>query len=160
MENGVIKTTIVAKSLAMNTNAEAAFFRLFSTIRALLIDSGLPKTHWGAAALFAAYLLNRTSRASGQPTVYERLDGRSANLKHLRVFGCLASALKPRSDRTSKIHDVAFTGFYMGPSRYQRGALIWVPGQGRYVVARTVHFNERVLYRDHAFQHPWRDENH
>ena len=149
MENGAIKTTIVAKSPSMNTNAEAAFFRIFSTIRALLIDSGLPKAHWGAAALFAAYLLNRTPRANGQPTVYERLDGRSANLKHLRVFGCVASALKPRSDRTSKIHDVAVTGFYMGPSRYQRGAIIWVPGKGRYIVARTVHFNEKVLYRDH-----------
>ena len=149
MENGALKTTIVAKSPAMNTNAEAAFFRIFSTIRALLIDSGLPKSHWGAAAQFAAYILNRTSRANGQPTVYERLDGRSANLKHIRIFGCLASALKPRFDRTSKIHDVAVTGFYVGPSRYQRGALIWVPGQGRYVVARTVHFNERVLYRDH-----------
>ena len=52
-DNGALKTTIVAKSPAMNTNAEASFFRVFSTIRALLIDSGLPKEHWGAAAQLA-----------------------------------------------------------------------------------------------------------
>ena len=153
MENGALKTTIVAKSPAMNTNAEAAFFRLFGTIRALLLDSGLPKEHWGAAALFAAYLSNRTTRAHGKLTVYEQLDGRSANLGHLRIFGCIASALKPRMDRTSKIHDVAETGFYVGPSRYQRGSMLWVPGRQKYIVARTVHFNERILYRDH-FQVP------
>ena len=133
----------------MNSNAEASFFRIFSTIRALLIDSGLPKEHWGAAAQLAAYLSNRTTRASGKATAYELLNGRPPNLQHLRVFGCLASALKPRVDRTSKIHDVAETGFYVGPSRYQRGSLLWIPGRRQYIVARTVQFNERVLYAHH-----------
>ena len=148
-DNGALKTTIVAKSPAMNTNAEASFFRVFSTIRALLIDSGLPTEHWGAAAQLAAYLSNRTTRTSGKATAYELLNGRPPNLQHLRVFGCLASALKPRVDRTSKIHDVAETGFYVGPSRYQRGSLLWIPGRRQYIVARTVQFNERVLYAHH-----------
>ena len=44
--------------------------------------------------------------------------------------------------------------FYVGPSRYQRGSMLWVPGRQKYIVARTVQFNERVLYHDH-FQVHW-----
>ena len=154
MENGALKTTIVAKSPAMNGVAEAAFYRIFSMIRALLIDSGLPKEHWGATALFSAYILNRVPRTHGGDTVYELLNDRPADLRHVRIFGCLASALLPRNDRTSKIHDVADTGFYVGPARYQRGHLIWIPGKDKYIVARTVRFNEKVTYFDHLKLRP------
>ena len=153
LENGARKSTIVPKSPNMNPIAEGTFWRLFSLVRAMLKDSGMPNTHWARAIYQAAYILNRMPSAKTNKSPYETLQGRKPQMNHIKIFGCLAYGLKPKHDRTSKLDDIADIGYHVGVARYQRGWVLFIPDkkdptQGKYKVYRTVHFNEGVLYRD------------
>ena len=153
-ENGARKTTIVAKTPNLNPHAEGAMYRIFCMVRSMLVDSGLPKEHWGAAALHAAYILNRTPRRNrpGRPhdhrSPYEMLQKRPPNLSNLKIFGCLAHGMIAKKDRSSKIAEVAITGFYYGHSRTQRGFRLWCPTNDRIVTVHTAHFDEHTMYKD------------
>ena len=91
-ESGARKSTIVPLTPNQNPIAEATFWRLFSTARALLKESGLPHEHWAAAVQHATYILNRTPklRDGVWMSPYERLTGRKPNLSYIRIFGCKA----------------------------------------------------------------------
>ena len=153
LENGARKSTIVPKSPNMNPIAEGTFWRLFSVVRAMLKDSGLPNSHWARAIYQAAYVLNRMPNSKTDLSPYEALQGRKPEMRHIKIFGCLAYGLKPKHDRSSKLDDVADIGYHVGVARYQRGWVLFIPDKndpirGKYKVYRTVHFNESVLYRD------------
>ena len=154
MENGARKTTIVAKTPNLNPYAEGAMYRIFSMVRSMLVDSGLPPQHWGAAALHAVYVLNRTPRRSrpGRPddhrSPYEMLQGRPPNLSSLKIFGCLAHGMIAKKDRTSKIAEVAISGFYYGHSRTKRGYRLFIPSSGKIITVHTAHFDEHTMYKD------------
>jgi len=153
LENGARKSTIVPKSPNMNPIAEGTFWRLFSLVRAMLKDSGMPNIHWARAIYQASYILNRIPSAKTGKSPYETLQGRQPQMNHIKIFGCLAYGLKPKHDRTSKLDDIADIGYHVGVARYQRGWVLFIPDrkdptQGKYKVYRTVHFNEGVLYRD------------
>ena len=154
IENGARKTTIVAKTPNLNPHAEGAMWRIFSMVRSMLTDSGMPKEHWGAAAIHAAYILNRTPRKNrpGRPgdhrSPYEMLQDRPPNLSSLKIFGCLAHGMVAKKDRSSKLAEVAVTGFYYGHSRTKRGFRILVPSTGKIIVAHTAKFDEHTMYKD------------
>ena len=60
-----------------NGLAERHIQTLNNRIAAMIIGSGLPKAYWGEAALYAAYILNRTPRDSlDGKTPYEILTGK------------------------------------------------------------------------------------
>ena len=154
MENGARKTTIVAKTPNLNPYAEGAMYRIFGMVRSMLADSGLPPEHWGAAALHAVYILNRTPRRSrpGRPndhrSPYEMLQGRPPNLSSLKIFGCLAHGMIAKKDRTSKIAEVAISGFYYGHSHSKRGYRLLIPSSGKIITVHTAHFDEHTMYKD------------
>ena len=117
----------------------------------MLEHSGLPHNLWSYAYLFACYVLNRTPRVGrGNETVtsYELLNKRKPNLAHVKIFGCVAHAVKDKTERGSKLNSVSVTGIHLGPARYQRGWILWIPGENRFVVARNVRFEETILYKD------------
>ena len=152
-EQGARKTTIVARSHNQNPIAEGAFWKLFSIVRACLIGAKLPKNLWAFAYMFAAYVLNRLpriSRSGVATSTYEILNSRQPNINHIRVFGCVAHALVDKVDRHSKLDAIAVTGIHLGPARYKRGWHIWIPNENRFIVARTVRFDEKVLYGNAA----------
>ena len=152
-EQGARKTTIVARSPNQNPLAEGAFWKLFSIVRACLIGAKLPKNLWAFAYMFAAYVLNRLpriSRSGVATSTYEILNSRQPNINHIRVFGCVAHALVDKVDRHSKLDAIAVTGIHLGPARYKRGWHIWIPNENRFIVARTVRFDEKVLYGNAA----------
>ena len=88
-----------------NNKAEVTHWYLCCVARALLIHAGLPMQHWGQAMTQAAYLRNRLPGKKGTEdqflTPYERLKGRKPNIRHVRVFGCLAHSLIHRHHRYS-----------------------------------------------------------
>ena len=74
-----------------NGVAERGYRTIFSKVRAILFDSGLPQTLWGEAANTVIYLLNRCpTRSLDNKTPYEAWNGKTPNLDHLRIFGCIA----------------------------------------------------------------------
>ena len=74
-----------------NGKAERGFRTIFSRIRTLLMDSGLPRKLWGEAANTVIYLMNISpTKALNNKTPYEAWNGQKPDLKDLRVFGCVA----------------------------------------------------------------------
>ena len=155
-DSGARKTTIVARSPNMNTLAEAAFWRIFSIMRALLIESGLPDTYWPYAFYAALWILNRTPRAHLDvwTTPYELVTKHKPNISHLRIFGCRVFTLIDKFNRTSKLDPIAKLGYNLGIARNQRGWLVLLPDENRIIVSRTCRFDETVMYKDHAVAHP------
>lgn len=152
-DDGAKKTTSSPYTPNLNNIPEGAFWRIFSIVRALLTDSGMPKIHWSSAAQQAAYILNRTptQRKKGGnviTTPYERLFGRKPNLQYLKLWGCLAHGFIPKPTRTGKLNQVAISGINYGNSRYQRGWKIYIPGQNKVIDCHTVTFDEKVVYKD------------
>ena len=149
LESGANKTTIVPMMPNQNAIAEGAFWRIFSIVRALLKESGLGKEHWAAAAVHAAYILNRTPKLRGKRwvTPYELLTGRKPNLNYVRIFGCSAHGLIPKLKREGKLADLSQAGYYLGKSRTQRGFLLFIPGEKKYRVYRTAKFHENIMYK-------------
>ena len=149
--DGARKTTTSPYTPNLNNIAEGCFWRLFSIVRALLHDSGMPKIHWPAAVQQASYILNRTPTSRKREKVttpYERLIGRKPNLTHLKIWGCLAHGFVPKPTRTGKLDQVAVNGINYGNSRYQRGWNIYIPGQNKIIQCYTVTFDEKVVYKD------------
>ena len=150
-ESGALKTTTVARTPNQNAYAEGAFWKIFCVVRAVLEHSGLPHNLWPYAYLFACYVLNRTprvGRGNDVVTSYELLNKRKPNLAHVKIFGCVAHAVKDKTERGSKLNSVSVTGIHLGPARYQRGWILWIPGENRFVVARNVRFEETIFYKD------------
>ncbi|CAK1360853.1 unnamed protein product [Cercospora beticola] len=64
---------------------------LLGEIRALLLESGLPKTFWGEALEAAVFLYNRTPHSSlGFKSPYELRYNKPPNLDNIRIFGSIA----------------------------------------------------------------------
>ena len=154
-EGGAKKTTIIAKHPNMNPIAEGTFWRLFGMARGYLFDSGLPKSFWYYAIEAAAYSLNRLPKRrsiAGSTTFgaspFEMVYGHPPNVKHMRIFGCLAHILVPKLDRTSKLNEVAKTGFYVGPATNQRGYNVWIPSEDKVIAAHSVRFDEHTMYKN------------
>ena len=71
----------------------------------MMAQAGLPECYWVEAVATAAYLRNRTPTRSlrEKTTPYEKWYGWKPDLSHLRVFGCMAYAYIPDSNRKGKL---------------------------------------------------------
>ncbi|CAK1360487.1 unnamed protein product [Cercospora beticola] len=64
---------------------------LLGKVRALLLESGLPKTFWGEALEAAIFLYNRTPHSSlGFKSPYELRYNKPPNLDNIRIFGSIS----------------------------------------------------------------------
>ena len=60
-------------------------------VRCLLVDSGLPPKLWGELMLTVAYLFYRMPHSGlNMETPFKRLNGKKANLTHLKINGAKA----------------------------------------------------------------------
>ena len=159
-------TWIVAEHPNLNPLAEGAMWILFSMVRAMLIESGIPGTHWAAALTYATYLYRRmprkykTKNPDGKEqrkwsTPYYQLYGEKPSLRHAKLFGCVAQALRsPKDLKSSKLASRVHTGYYMGPARNRvGGTLIWVPGEPKYIVAYSVKTDESRTFKSPSAPH-------
>jgi hypothetical protein len=67
--------------------------------RAMLLQSGLPKSLWAEAMNTAVYSLNRSLIKNNNRTPYELWFGRKPNVKNMRVFGQRAIVLLQKNQR-------------------------------------------------------------
>ena len=81
----------VPKTPEQNGVAERLNRTLIETVRAMLSSSRLPRKFWAEALSTAVYLKNRSyTKAVLDMTPHEAWSGSKPNVKHLRVFGCIA----------------------------------------------------------------------
>ena len=90
-----------------------------------MVHAGLPECYWAEAVATAAYLRNQTPTRSlrEKTTPYEKWYGRKPDLSYLRVFGCMAYAYIPDSNRIGKLSKKAKKLCFIGYCLQTKGII-------------------------------------
>ncbi|XP_023246590.1 uncharacterized protein LOC111643273 [Copidosoma floridanum] len=130
----------------LNGTAERFNKTLQWLIRALMIDSGLPKSMWSLASDVATNVYNRTPHSGiNFETPLQRMDQRlKSHIDKIRRFGCLAYTRVPIPE--SKFSERAVKTVLVGYTK--SGYILWQYETGKFVISRHAKFNEKIVYRD------------
>ena len=80
---------------------------------AMLSGSGLPKQFWAEAASTFIYLSNYCMNTTSKITPFELWYGKTPDVSHLQVFGCLVYIHVPKEKR-QKLDPWATKGVHLG----------------------------------------------
>ena len=106
-----------------------------------IVHAHLPKYFWADSIATACYVRNRLPVASLDVSPHEKWYGKKPSVKHLRVFGCFAYALKPdvkRQKIDAKFEKMRFIGYPFGAKGYRH----YDVQKHRAVICCDVVFNE------------------
>ena len=135
---GIKHERSVPKTPGQNGVAERLNRTLVETVRAMLSSSRLPHTFWAEALSTAVYLKNRDM------TPHEAWSGSKPNVKHLRVFGCMAYSHIPKDER-SKLDSKAKQCILLGYSSTTKGYRLYDIKREQVFHSRDVVFDEMKL---------------
>ena len=118
---GIHHELTVPHTPEQNGVAERMNRTLIESARSMLAHAGLPHCYWAEAVSTAAYLKNHTVTTAFEKvaTPYERWYGRKPNISNLRVFGCMAYAHIPDSQRTKLDKKMRFVGYSIQSKGYR-----------------------------------------
>lgn len=141
---GIDQTQSTAYTPQSNGIAERYNRTLLDKTRAMLIQSGLPMSFWGEAALHAAYLSNITgSSVLKDKTPHELLFNHKPDLSKLRVFGCAAYVHQTKERRKLKLSKRSTPGILVS---HQDGMYhVWLPETRKVVASKHVKFDEMLF---------------
>ena len=147
---GIHHELTVPHTPEQNGVAERMNRTLMESARSMLAHAGLPHCYWAEAVSTAAYLKNRTATTAFEKvaTPYERWYGRKPNISNLRVFGCMAYAHIPDSQRT-KLDKKAEKMRFVGYSIQSKGYRLLDEKTRNVLVRRDVVFNETDFGQPH-----------
>ena len=109
-----------------------------------ILHADLPKCFWADSVATACYVRNRLPVCPLNVSPFEKWYGRKPNVKYLRVFGCVAYALKPDNERTkmnARSEKLRFIGYPL----HTKGYRLYDEKKHRVIVRRDVIFNETVF---------------
>ena len=108
----------------------------------MLIDAHLPHKFWAEALSTAVYLRNRSpTKAVEEKTPYEAWSGDRPNVKHLRLFECIAYALVPKDER-KKLDSKSIKCIFLGYGAEIKGYQLYDVERGKVLHSRDVIFDE------------------
>ena len=108
--------------------------------RALLIESGLPKSLWPYAIMTATHLRNRCYVKRIDDTPFGIITGVKPNLANLHIFGtvCYAYVYRPK-----KLDPRSKKGYFVGYDKDSPSYLVYYPDSGSISKHRLVKFTEK-----------------
>jgi transposase InsO family protein len=120
---------------------------LLTIMRALLFDSGLPRSFWPYAADAAVYIRNRTVkvRRTGK-TPYELWTGKKLNLSNMRIWGRKCWIYLP--NEKDKLNPRAEEGIFIGYTDAFDQYLVFLPEKRQIVRATNPRFVEDEKDKD------------
>src|SRR6266576_3606886 len=120
-----------------NVVAERLNRTLLERTRALLEESGLPKSLWGYAVQTAVFVVNRspTSAIEETKTPAELFYSKKPDIGKLKVFGSLAFKLIPKALRKSKLDRKNEVCVLIGYT--DNGYVLWSPLDNSIKVSRS-----------------------
>ena len=120
-ESGIRWEPSVPYTPSQNSKAERVNRTLMERVRAMLLDSNLPKGMWAELINTAAYLKNRSPANSQDKTPFELWNEQRPNLSNLRIIGSIAYAHTPNQGRKKldKRSQKYFLVGYEGSSIYR-----------------------------------------
>ncbi|TFY51058.1 hypothetical protein EVJ58_g10760 [Rhodofomes roseus] len=145
---------IMAKLSVHDTHEEAGVAErlnrtLMEKTRAMLFQSGLPKSLWGEAVLHAVWLKNRSStKALDGMTPFQAVTGRVPGLAGLPVWG---TRVWVHDTSSGKLGVRAKEARWVGFDAQSKGHRVYLPESRRVAVERNVRFGEAeppAVYED------------
>lgn len=150
-EAGISRQYTASYSPQQNGVVERRNHTMVEMAQCLLQETGLPKYIWGKAILHAIYLLNRfPTRAVTGSMPYETWGGKKPNLRHIRVFGCLAY-MKVPTVNLKKLDHRSKPVVYIGKEPDTKAYRLYDPISKSISVSRDVVFAEKETW-------DWSDE--
>ena len=122
-----------------NGTAERSWRTLMETARALIFQSGLPKTLWTYAVRHAAYVRNRCYSKTHSNTPYAKFTGKSPHLGKMKIFGTSCHSLL---QNPSKLDKRTQQGHYIGRDPESPAHLVYVGN--KVVKSRNVTFSAKI----------------
>ena len=133
----------VPKTPEQNGVSECMNRTLVETIRSMLSGAKLPKWFWAEGLSTAVYLRNRSpARALGGKTPFQFWHGEKPDVKHLRVFGCVAHTHVPQDDR-KKLDGKSKQCICLGYGTDVKGNRLYDIQRSRVIFSRDVIFDEK-----------------
>lgn len=125
-----------------NGVAERKNRTLIEAARSMLSHAKLPKMYWAEAVATAAYIQNRLpTSVLKKATPYQRWNGKKPDMSHMKVFGCVAYAHVPDTERR-KLDKKAVKLRFMGYTNNAKGYRLLDEEKRRILIRRDVIFNE------------------
>jgi hypothetical protein len=120
-KDGIRIELTVPYTPSQNGVAERLNRTLITKARAMLVAAELPSQLWGEAVHVACYLKNLilTNTDAVLKSPEELWTGRSLDLGHLRIFGCIAFVYVPTAKR-EKLDKTSFKGVFVRYSQTVR----------------------------------------
>ncbi|PPQ84116.1 hypothetical protein CVT24_002084 [Panaeolus cyanescens] len=134
---GIIRKLTTHDSPQTNGFAERAMGVHATTARALLLESGLPRSLWAEAVSFSCWLHNRSFMSANPDyrTPYEVGTGIKPDLSLLRTWG---SFILVKDLNADKISSLVKPGRYLGPDEQSWGIRVYWPSKHTVTVEREV----------------------
>ena len=150
-EKSISQEFTVPYNPEQNGMAERMNRTLIEMTRCYLNDSSMEKKYWGEAIMTAAYTKNRLPVESNKNRIpYEALNGKSADYKDMRVFGCKCYAHIPKEKR-SKLENASEICRFLGYATDQKGYRLLSINTGNVIVSRSVIFEEAKFEKDNKY---------
>jgi len=124
-----------------NEVAERTKRTLFKRTRAVMLAAKADKSLWGEVINAVTHAINRSPAKDGNHTPYELLYGKKPDVSHLRVWSCLAYALKPPGQHC-KSESKVLEGTHVGYAAEGHGLRILSPVTERILKRRDVVVDE------------------
>lgn len=140
---GIVHQVTAPYSPSQNGVSERLNRTLLEKARCMLREAQLPKEYWGEAVSTAIYLKNRSPTAALIGKVPEEVwTGSKVDLRHLRVFGCLAMTLIPDVKR-DKLDSKSRCCIFVGYGEHTKGYRLIDPSKPKQIIiSRNVKFFE------------------
>ncbi|GAU36545.1 hypothetical protein TSUD_277510 [Trifolium subterraneum] len=119
---------------------------LMDIVRSMIAGKNVPKVFWPEAVKWATHIMNRSSTLSVKNiTPKEAWSGVKPSVTHFRIFGCIAYAHVPDSQRT-KLDDKSVMCVHLGVSDESKAYKLYDPKKKRIMINRDVVFDERKAW--------------
>lgn len=140
---GIIHQITAPYSPSQNGVSERLNRTLLEKARCMLYEAHLPKEYWAEAVSTAIYLKNRSPTAALVGNIPEEVwTGHKVDLRHLRVFGCLAMTLIPDVKR-DKLDSKSKCCIFVGYGEHTKGYRLIDPSRPKQIIiSRNVEFFE------------------
>ena len=139
---GITRELSVPYTPQQNGVAERANRTLVEMARAMMVHAGVKKNLWAEAVSTAVYIRNRCpTKFLQNKTPFEEWCGHKPNVKHFKIFGCLAVGLN-KSGNKSKFEAKGTTYIMVGYSMRSKAYRLLDTNTNDLVEKRDVLFDE------------------
>jgi hypothetical protein len=140
---GIKRQLTAAYTPQQNGISERKNRTLMNMVRSMLAGRNVPKLFWPEAVKWACYVMNRSPTLSVKNmTPEEAWSGEKPSVHHFKVFGCLAFAHIPDSQRT-KLDDKSIKCIHLGVSEESKAYKLYDPEKKKIIISRDVVFEEK-----------------